>query len=46
VTPLSLLTIDTVYRRGGWIFPWLCVLLSLAGVFIARRRSNDEPGEE
>lgn len=46
VTPLSLLTIDTVYRRGGWIFPWLCVLLSFAGVFIARRRSNDEPGEE
>jgi apolipoprotein N-acyltransferase len=28
VQPLRLLTIDTVFRRGGWLFPWVCVAVS------------------
>jgi apolipoprotein N-acyltransferase len=41
VARLPLLRIDTVYRRGGWIFPWLCVLGTLVAVMIARRREPE-----
>ena len=46
VAPLTLHTIETVYRRGGWLFPWLCVLASIAAVLIARRREVDTGVEE
>jgi apolipoprotein N-acyltransferase len=44
VARLPLLTIDTVYRRGGWIFPWLCILGTLVAVMIARRREPEVEG--
>lgn len=30
---------DTLYVRGGWVFPWLCLLATAAAGFVARRRS-------
>ena len=45
VTSLPLLTINTIYRRGGWIFPWLCVLGLIVAVVVARRRGRNL-GEE
>lgn len=38
VVPLRLMPVDTVYRHGGWLFPWLCLgAVGAAGV-VARRR--------
>jgi len=45
VTPLPLLTIETIYRRGGWVFPWLCVLGTLISIMIARRRDREASEE-
>ncbi len=29
---------ETLYRRGGWLLPWLVTLFALAGLIIARKR--------
>ncbi len=38
VVPLKLARTDTLYVRGGWFFPWLCVLATLGAYGLARRR--------
>jgi apolipoprotein N-acyltransferase len=47
VHPLRLATFDTIYRAGGWLFPWLCVAASFAVIAHARRRAppTTPPGE-
>lgn len=39
VVPLRLLPVDTIYRHGGWIFPWLCVVATAVAVVRGRRRA-------
>jgi len=38
VRELRLLSEDTGFRRGGWLFPWLCVVASAAAFALGRRR--------
>jgi len=45
VEPVHLLSIDTVFRRGGWIFPYLC-LIGVIIVFAVARRKDGQPTEE
>ncbi len=40
VEPVRLGSIDTLYRRGGWMFPYVCSLVALTAVTIGRRRRN------
>jgi len=46
VETTRLLNVDTVYRRGGWIFPYLCSLVAIVALILGRRRSQVEPEEE
>ena len=41
-----LLNVDTVYRRGGWVFPYLCSLVAIGALVFGRRRSRGHRGEE
>jgi apolipoprotein N-acyltransferase len=45
VEPIHLLSIDTVYRRGGWLFPYLCLVGAVLAFVVARRRGG-QPTEE
>ena len=38
VHELRLLSIDTGYRRGGWLFPWVCAAVTLAAFALGRRK--------
>lgn len=38
VVPLRLAQVETVYRRGGWLFPWACVVASALALGFGRRR--------
>ena len=40
VAELPLVKVDTVYVRGGWVFPYICVIIALGGIFVARRREE------
>lgn len=42
VVPLRLKPVDTIYRHGGWIFPWLCVAAAAGAIALGRRRA---PGD-
>jgi apolipoprotein N-acyltransferase len=39
VRPLRLASVDTIYRHGGFAFPWLCVTASAVAIAIGRRRA-------
>lgn len=43
VVPLRLATVETAYRRGGWVFAWLCVAASALGYGFARYRASPPP---
>ena len=43
VESMRLLRIETLYLRGGWVFPWLCVLVAGAAGLIGRRRGPPDP---
>ena len=38
VEEVRLARFDTLFARGGWLFPWLCVLGSLVAVGVGRSR--------
>lgn len=38
VEPIALLNVNTVYRQGGWLFPYMCLVGVLVAFGIARRR--------
>jgi apolipoprotein N-acyltransferase len=38
VVELRLPAVETLYVRGGWLFPWLCVGGTLVALVVARRR--------
>jgi apolipoprotein N-acyltransferase len=38
VHELRLLSIDTGYRRGGWLFAWVCVGVTVAAFALGRRK--------
>jgi apolipoprotein N-acyltransferase len=38
VEQIRLGSINTVYRKGGWIFPYLCTFIAIGAVLIGRRR--------
>jgi len=40
VKPIRLYNINTLYRRGGWLFPYLCSLVAIGALIIGRRRSR------
>ena len=40
VAELPLVKVDTVYVRGGWVFPYLCVIGALGAIFVARKRAQ------
>jgi hypothetical protein len=48
VHPMRLGAVDTVFVRGGWIFPYLCILGTFIAVVMGRRRgsSSEESSEE
>lgn len=39
VRPLRLASVDTLYRKGGWAFPWLCVAAAAGAIAVARRKA-------
>jgi len=39
VEPVRLGKIRTLYIRGGWLFPWLCVAVALSALGLAFRRT-------
>jgi apolipoprotein N-acyltransferase len=40
VKPIRLHAINTLYRQGGWLFPYLCSIVALGALFIGRRRKK------
>ena len=40
VRPIRLLSVNTLYRQGGWLFPYLCSLVALGALLIGRRRQK------
>jgi apolipoprotein N-acyltransferase len=40
VKPIRLHSINTLYRQGGWLFPYLCSALSLWALLVGRRRER------
>ena len=40
VATVPLQTVDTVYTRGGWVFPYLCIGGALGALVVARRRAQ------
>jgi apolipoprotein N-acyltransferase len=40
VRALRLGKVDTLYLRGGWLFPWACVVLSAAALVFAWRKKK------
>ena len=44
VETIRLGTVDTVYKRGGWLFPYVCGLFA-AGTFLFYRRRKEEGGD-
>ena len=38
VETIRLHNINTIYRRGGWIFPYLCSIVAIVAFMIGRRR--------
>jgi apolipoprotein N-acyltransferase len=42
VEELRLLRVETPYSRGGWLFPWACVVFVLGGAIAARRRGSEK----
>ena len=45
VEELRLGKVDTIYRRGGWIFPWTWIGISLYTVF-GRREKYEKDSDE
>jgi apolipoprotein N-acyltransferase len=45
VEQIRLGSINTVYRKGGWIFPYLCTFVAIGAVLIGRRRREDHQEE-
>ena len=46
VAPVRLARINTAYRRGGWLFPYVCSVIALAAVLIGRRARTGSNGTE
>ncbi|MEC9388674.1 MAG: apolipoprotein N-acyltransferase [Myxococcota bacterium] len=42
VRPVRLGAFNTPYRRGGWVFPYVCSAFAFAAVAVGRRRSRSE----
>ena len=40
VRPVRLGAFNTVYRQGGWVFPYLCSAIALGAVIVGRRRTR------
>jgi apolipoprotein N-acyltransferase len=40
VATVPLVAVETVYVRGGWIFPYLCIGGAVGALFVARRRAR------
>ena len=38
VERIRLGSINTVYRRGGWLFPYLCTIVAVGAVVVGRRK--------
>jgi apolipoprotein N-acyltransferase len=43
VHPVRLARVDTVYSRGGFVFPWLCVAAALGAIVKGRRAAPKAP---
>lgn len=43
VVPLRLAQVETVYKRGGWIFSWLCVAAAALAFGFGRRAAPAAP---
>jgi len=43
VEDVRLATFETAYVAGGWVFPYLCILGTVAAVVVGRRREDDGP---
>lgn len=41
VESIRLGSVETLYKKGGWLFPYLCSLLALGAFFIARRQKEE-----
>lgn len=44
VVDVRIKTFETGYTRGGWLFPWLCIVATVGGLAVARRREPTETG--
>jgi len=42
VEELRVAPVETLFARGGWVFPWLCVFGSLVAVVIGWRRKPEQ----
>src|SRR5262249_25445200 len=40
VRTLRLASVETIYARGGWLFPWACVALAAGSIAFAWRRGK------
>ena len=41
VIPMRLGSFDTLFVRGGWVFPYLCLLGTVFAFFVGRRRGSN-----
>ncbi len=43
VVAVPIAPVETIYRHGGWLFPWLCALIGAAAVARVWRDGRPEP---
>ena len=40
VETIRLGSMNTLYRRGGWLFPYLCTIVAVGAVLVGRRKPD------
>jgi apolipoprotein N-acyltransferase len=44
LAPIRLAAEDTLFLRGGWLFPWACALFAAGATLVAAARARRAPG--
>jgi apolipoprotein N-acyltransferase len=45
VKPIRLHSVNTLYRQGGWLFPYLCSFIAIMAGLLGRRRAKESNEE-